>query len=140
MDTLIVFRIGEEHIGIDITRVREVTEMMNLVPVPRAPEYVLGLVNIRGEVLPVLSLRRRLGLAGEDTGHSLIVAEDEGRAAGLRIDALLGTKRIEASKVSRESDLLSTRRERAFFVGVYQTEEKPILILDLSKTLSKEDK
>jgi purine-binding chemotaxis protein CheW len=139
MDTIIVFRVGEELIGIDIAKVREVTEVQVPVAVPRAPDFLLGLVNVRGEVVPVLSLRKRLGFGGDELGSVLLVVDHEGRVAGLKVDALLGTRKIVESNIRKDSELLSTKKEKDFFLGVYETDEKPVLILDLSKTLSKED-
>jgi purine-binding chemotaxis protein CheW len=140
METLIVFKIGDEHVGLDITKVREVTEMQNIVPVPRSPEFLLGLVNVRGEVVPVLSLKKRFGLSGQEESNVLLVVEDKERIAGLLVDALLGTKKIDERKMNRNSELISTKKEKDFFLGVFETDEKPILILDLSRTLVKEDK
>jgi purine-binding chemotaxis protein CheW len=108
--------------------------------VPRAPDFLIGLVNVRGEVVPVLSLKKRLGLGDEEHGNFLLVIEDGGRVAGLKVDELLGTKKIVESKINLKSELLSTRKEKDFFLGVYETDGKPILILNLSKTLAKEDK
>ncbi|HEX7318799.1 MAG TPA: chemotaxis protein CheW [bacterium] len=139
MDTIIVFRVGEELIGIDIAKVREVTEVQVPVAVPRAPDFLLGLVNVRGEVVPVLSLRKRLGFGGDELGSVLLVVDHEGRVAGLKVDALLGTRKIVERNIRKDSELLSTKKEKDFFLGVYETDEKPVLILDLSKTLSKED-
>lgn len=140
MNTIIIFRIGSELVGIDIARVREVTETQDPVAVPHAPGFLLGLINVRGEVVPVLSLKKRLGLEGEESGNVLLVVEDEGRVAGLKVDTLLGTRKINARDINTGSEILSTRREKDFFLGVYETESEPVLILNLSKTLSKEDK
>jgi len=140
MDTIITFKIGAEVVGIDISKVREVTEIVKPMVVPRSPDFLLGLVNVRGEVVPVLSLKKRLGLGGDEIGNFLLVIEDEGRVAGLKVDELLGTKKIVESKINLKSELLSTRKEKDFFLGVYETDGKPILILNLSKTLAKEDK
>lgn len=140
MDTIITFKVGAEVVGIDISKVREVTEIVKPMVVPRSPDFLLGLVNVRGEVVPVLSLKKRLGLGGDEIGNFLLVIEDEGRVAGLKVDELLGTKKIVESKINLKSELLSTRKEKDFFLGVYETDGKPILILNLSKTLAKEDK
>lgn len=140
MDTIITFKVGTEVVGIDIGKVREVTEIMKPMVVPRSPDFLLGLVNVRGEVVPVLSLKKRLGLGGEEIGNFLLVIEDGGRVAGLKVDELLGTKKIVESKINLKSELLSTRKEKDFFLGVYETDGKPILILNLTKTLAKEDK
>ncbi len=139
MGTLIVFRIAEELIGIDIRRVREVTELPAIVQVPKAPEFIFGLANIRGEVIPVISLHKRLGITGDEVCNLLLVTEDEERIAGLRVDALIGTKKIDERHVNKDSELLSSKKGRKFFSGVYESEERPILIIDLKKVLNKED-
>ncbi|OPX18220.1 hypothetical protein BXT86_02355 [candidate division WOR-3 bacterium 4484_100] len=140
MDTIIVFRIGDEHIGIDINKVREVTESTEPVAVPGTPNFLLGLVNVRGEIIPVVSLKKRLGLKGEEQGNVLLIIEEKGRLAGLKVDELFGTKKIKEKEINRRSEFLSTKKEKQFFYGVCETGEKPILILDLVRTLSKEDK
>lgn len=139
MDTLIVFKIAEEEVGLDITKVREVTEIEGLVPVPKAPDYLVGLVNVRGEVIPVISLRRRFGLIEEEKSKVILVVEDQNRVIGLKLDALIGTKRIEEKNINKNSEILSTKKEKDFFCGIYETETKPILILDLNKILVKEE-
>ncbi|MEO0141803.1 MAG: chemotaxis protein CheW [candidate division WOR-3 bacterium] len=137
METLIVFKIAEEKLGLDITKVREVTEIKDLVPVPQAPNFLTGLVNVRGEIVPVLSLKKRFGLEKIEESNVLLVVEDKGRIAGIRVDSLLGTKKIDENKINRSSEIISTKKEKDFFLGVLETEESPILILDLAKILSK---
>lgn len=136
MDTLIVFKIADELIGLDITKVREVTELPPYVPVPKSPEFLLGLVNIRGEVVPIISIRKRLGIGGNELSELILVVEEGERIAGLRVDSLTGTKKINERYINRNSELLSTKKEKDFFLGVYETEEKPILILNLTKVMS----
>ncbi len=136
MDILIVFKVAEELIGVDIRKVREVTELPAVVKVPRASDFIVGLSNIRGDVLPVLSLRRRFGISGDEVCNLLLVVEDGERLAGLRVDSLIGTKKVDMRLVNKNSEFLSSRKGNKFFIGVYETEEKPILILDLQKVLT----
>lgn len=140
MDAIITFRLGNEHIGIDINNVREVTESIEPVSVPRAPSFILGLINIRGNIIPVLSLKKRLGISGEEESNFILIVEDKRRIAGLKVDELFGTKKINHTEINRTSKLLATKKEKNFFLGVFEKEEKPILLLNLEKTLSKEDK
>ncbi|MEO0136823.1 MAG: chemotaxis protein CheW [candidate division WOR-3 bacterium] len=139
METLIIFKIGDELVGIDIRKVREVTELPPFVPVPHAPNFILGLANIRGEIVPIISLRQRLGITGEEQSNMILVIEEEERIAGLRVDGLWGTKKIDSHLINRNSELLVTRKERDFFVGAYEGEEKPILILNLSRVIAREE-
>ncbi|MGQ9534478.1 MAG: chemotaxis protein CheW [bacterium] len=136
METLITFRVMEELFGLDIKKVREVTELPAIVPVPKSADFLLGLANIRGEVVPIISLRRRLGLAGDELCKLSLIVEESGRTAGLRVDELLGTKKINEKNINKNSELLSTKKDKDFFLGVYETEEKPIFILDLKRVLS----
>jgi purine-binding chemotaxis protein CheW len=139
MESMIVFRVANEHIGIDILYVREVVESKDPVKVPMAPKFILGIVNIRGNVIPVVSLRERLGLGGVESGKTLLITEANGRVAGLKVDELFGTKKVDASRLSDRGELRSTKKVKNFFGGIYEDERKPIHILDLEKTLSKED-
>lgn len=140
MKMMIVFRLGDEHFALDISKVREVTEMQSPVPVPKSPQFVMGLVNIRGNVIPVVSLKRRLGLGGEETGTLLLIIEDNGRVAGVKVDELYGTKRMNEKRIKRSKKLVSMKKKGDFFHGVYEGEKKPILVLNLGKILSKEDR
>lgn len=136
METLIIFRVIEELFGLDIRKVREVIELPTIVPVPKSADFLLGLANIRGEVVPIISLRRRLGLTGDELCNLCLVVEEGGRTAGLRVDELVGTKKINERNINKNSELLSTRKDRDCFFGIYETGEKPILILNLKKVLS----
>ena len=140
MKMMIVFRLGDEHFALDITKVREVTEMQNPVPVPKSPQFVLGLVNIRGNVIPVVSLKRRLGISGDETGALLLLIEDNGRVAGVKVDELYGTKRVNEKRIKRRKKRISMKKKGDFFHGVYEGEKKPILVLNVEKILSKEDR
>jgi len=140
MKTMIVFRLGDERIALDIGKVREVTEAQSPVPVPKSPQFVLGLVNIRGNVIPVFSLKRRLGIGGDETGNLLLIVEDSGRVAAIKVDELYGTKEINEKRIKRRKKIISMKKRRDFFHGVYEGEKEPILILDIERTLSKEDR
>lgn len=140
MKTMIVFRLGGERIAIDISKVREVTEVQSPVPVPKSPQFVLGLINIRGNVIPVLSLKRRLGIDGDETGSLFLIVEYSGRVAALIVDELYGTKKLSEKRIKRRKKIISMRKRRDFYHGVYEGEKQPIFILDLEKILSKEDR
>lgn len=139
MDAIILFKVGDELIGVDIRSVREVAEGHQPVPVPKTPDFLIGMVNIRGEVIPVISLHRRLGLSDQNITNKLLIVEDRGRLAAIAVDELMGTRKMGKERINKRSELLSTKKEKKFFLGVYEGDQKPILLLDLEKTLSKED-
>jgi purine-binding chemotaxis protein CheW len=81
-------RVGQEHYALPVDRVLEVAELGDLTPVPGSPPEVLGVRNLRGQVIPVLSLASVLGLAAEDPLR-IVVAEHGDRRAGLAVDAIV---------------------------------------------------
>ncbi|MBP8975148.1 MAG: purine-binding chemotaxis protein CheW, partial [Bacteroidetes bacterium] len=77
---LVSFNIGEEEFGVDILKVQEINRMLNVTRVPNAPEYVEGVINLRGKVIPVVDLRKRFGLPPKehDKNTRIIVIELSG--------------------------------------------------------------
>ncbi|MEK6531035.1 MAG: chemotaxis protein CheW, partial [Deltaproteobacteria bacterium] len=85
---LVTFRLGNEEYSLDILKVQEIIRHMELTRVPRTPEFVDGVINLRGKVIPVLDLRRRFGLqAAEKTSETRIIVVDvEHITVGLKVD------------------------------------------------------
>lgn len=96
---LIAFEIGGHDFCIDIAAVREIRGWTPASPLPHAPEHVLGVINLRGAVMPVLDVRCRLGLGRTEPSsrHVIIVVQDDDRLAGLLVDAVQETFVVDAS-------------------------------------------
>jgi purine-binding chemotaxis protein CheW len=86
MSVHVRFRIGSENFALPVAQVLEVADQGPLAPVPGAPPSVLGVRNLRGQVLPVIDLAAVLGTAHATPGARLVIAENDGRKAGLAID------------------------------------------------------
>jgi purine-binding chemotaxis protein CheW len=137
---LATFYIGDALCGMDILKVQEINKLMQMTKVPQAPEYVLGILNLRGQIVTILDLGKKLGLGETDISKDPrnIIVNSAGGHVGLL--------------VRRISDVVTAdmeRRERApanmsgiqgeFFTGVYKTNNNLIGILDVDKVLSIED-
>jgi purine-binding chemotaxis protein CheW len=98
---LCAFRVGDEEYVLDIRRVREIVQPLPVLPVPRAPEWMDGVVNLRGEVLPVLDVRRRLGLppAPRTRRTKLLVVNVGGRVLALLVDGVSEVVRVARSGI-----------------------------------------
>lgn len=98
---LCAFRVGSEEYVVDIQRIREVVHPLPIRPVPRAPEFVEGVMNLRGEVIPVVDVRRRFGLpaAPHTRKTKYLVAHVAGRVLALVVDAVLEVVRIPRSAI-----------------------------------------
>lgn len=132
----VVFELDDELFALPVTDVREVVRVDSLSRVPHAPFPVRGLTTLRGQVLVVLDLRQRLGLAeGPITAASrLLVVRSRGRAFGLLVDRVAEVERLLPSAMTDPpSDILSTRSR--YLRGLYPTEEGLRILLHLERIL-----
>lgn len=111
---LISFEIGGQEFCIDIRTVREIRGWAPATPIPQTPAYVLGVINLRGAVIPVLDLRNRLGLGVTDPSsrHVIVVIQHEDRLAGLLVDGVQETFQVPASQMTPPPAMGSTATER----------------------------
>src|SRR3972149_1435736 len=95
---LVTFRLGNEEFSLDILRVQEIIRQMEITRVPKAPDFVEGVINLRGKVIPVLDLRKRFGLGADSSPNEtrIIVVEGGNRTVGLKVDAGSGGLRLPA--------------------------------------------
>ena len=96
---LISFEIGEQSFCIDVKTVREIRGWTPATPMPHTPDYILGVINLRGAVMPVLDLRNRLGLGitTPTSRHVIVVIQHEARLAGLLVDGVQETFEVQTS-------------------------------------------
>jgi purine-binding chemotaxis protein CheW len=111
---LISFEIAEQTFCIDIRAVREIRGWTPATPVPQAPAYVQGLINLRGAVMPVIDLRARLGLGETQptSRHVIVVIDDGERDAGLLVDGVEETFQIDASVPQAPPELGTATTDR----------------------------
>ena len=98
----VIFLVGKEEYGLDVQAVTAIEPMMDIVPVPNAPTCVLGLMNLRGEVIPVYSLRKRFELeeVADKEKNKLIVAHYDGKSIAFKVDEVLEMQDFEDSLIS----------------------------------------
>ena len=138
---LVVFDLASEAYGVDIGAVREIIRLQEITRVPSTPEFVEGIINLRGKVIPVVDLRRRFGLPiGEQTKESRIVVVDiGGRDTGVMVDAVAEVLRIASSSVEPTSSVITTS-DSGYLLGIAKVEDRLIILLDLESVLSEEEK
>jgi len=133
---LVVFQLGPELYGADIAVVREVCPLQRVTRVPRTPAYVEGVTNLRGRVIPVVDLRRRLGLpAGPATPSTRIaVAELDGEQVGMIVDAVLEVARVPEKAIEPSGSLVHGV-DRQYVRGVAHVHDRLVILLDLAQVL-----
>ena len=137
---LVVFDLATEAYGVDINTVREIIRMQEITAVPRAPDFVEGVINIRGKITPVIDLRKRFGLeVTEQTQPSRIVVVDiRGQDIGMVVDAVTEVLRIPADSVEPCSSVVTTDQSD-YLMGIAKLDPRLIILLDLEKVLTVQD-
>ncbi|HXL02798.1 MAG TPA: chemotaxis protein CheW [Candidatus Atribacteria bacterium] len=138
---LVAFQLGEETYGVDISQVEEIIRMQPITRVPGAPDFVEGVINLRGRVIPVIDLRKRFRLPPrEETKNTrIVVVEVSPNTVGMIVDAVDEVLRISEEKVEAPSTLISSI-DTEYIKGVGKLDNKLLILLDLSKVLTKEEK
>ena len=133
---LVVFKLGEETYGVDIGTVREIIALQPITRLPGAPEFVEGILNLRGHVIPVLDLRRRFGLPGAEATRDtrIIVVEVGAHTLGMVVDAVSEVLRIPAETVERPHEL-TVNVDVAFLQGVAKLDQQLVILLNLEHLL-----
>lgn len=138
---LVVFRLGDEEFGVDILQVREIEKLeQGVTRVPKAPIFVEGVINLRGEIIPIVDLRKRFGLVVHEIGHEsrVVIVEVNNNLVGMMVDAVVEVIRVNVSAVEMAPSI--TKGVDAYFLsGVAKIGERLIILLDLERALSAEE-
>ncbi len=142
---LVGFRLGQELFGVDILKVQDINRMMEVTKIPNSPEFVEGVINLRGNILPVLDLRKRFGLEMNDQSKStrIIVVQVNNQVVGFIVDAVEEVLRIPASTVEPPPPIVAGI-DSEFIEGVgrlknsnnSQGEDNLLILLNLDKVFS----
>lgn len=129
---LLSFRVGDHEYSVDIMSVREIRGWTHATSLPHAPDYVRGVINLRGTVLPVIDLARRLGLASEEPTERnvIIVVDTQGRTVGLRVDAVSDILSMPVDEM-RAPPELAADEARSFVRALTIIEGRMVRVLDL---------
>ncbi|NLW47825.1 MAG: chemotaxis protein CheW [Firmicutes bacterium] len=133
----ITFLVDTEEYGVDALQVKEIIRYLPSVKVPNAPEPILGVINFRGEVIPVVDLRRTFGLSPLqiDEFTVIVIAETEGKIFGMAVDRILDMVNVPLSKLNENSGTI-TKDDRKHLKTMVKINGRLILILDLNKLIA----
>lgn len=137
-EQLVVFRLGEEHYGLDIGAVQEIIVWQPVTRVPRAPGFVEGIINLRGNVIPVIDLRKRFALAAAAVGPAtrIVVVEIGTLVVGLVVDGVSEVLRVPGDRIEPPSAVIAGV-DTEFIRGVAKGEERLIILLAPERVLAR---
>ena len=144
VQTYLSFKLGEEVFAINVSKVINILEMSQITKIPKAPEYMKGVINLRGTVLPVVDLRIKFGLpekeATVDTSIIVISIDynNEQVLAGILVDAVREVLELKNNDIS-PAPTIGAKYSSGIIEGMWRLEDKFIMILDIDKVFSTEE-
>ncbi len=137
---LSTFYVGEALCGMDILKIQEINKLMEMTEVPQSPEYVLGILNLRGQIVTITDLGKKLGLAStkRSSGARNIIVNADGEYIGLLVERISDVEHADLEKVEPAPANIGGVQGK-YFKGVFKTESRLIGILDVEKVLTVTD-
>jgi purine-binding chemotaxis protein CheW len=136
----VTFRLDDETYGINVMQIQEVLRYSEIAPVPGAPNYVLGIINLRGNVVTVIDTRTRFGLAQSDVSDQtrIVVLELEGQVVGVLVDSVAEVVYLKESEIETAPNVGNDESAR-FIQGVCNKNGELIILVEFEKMLSEEE-
>jgi len=137
---IVIFNLGKEKFALFTDQVKSIEEMQDIVPVPMAPDYLSGLINLRGEITTIIDLRRRLHLENSQIGPDvvIIIVDYNQETAGLIVDRVDSVETLKSEPKDVPGNIRKTANGR-FYDKVIEINREKIIILNLDKILSLEE-
>jgi purine-binding chemotaxis protein CheW len=137
---LVIFQLGREEFAVEVTQVREIIRMQDITRMPKAPSFVEGIINLRGQIIAVLDLAQRLSLEAAERGSEtrIIVVEAGDVKVGMIVDSVSEVMRINEDEVE-PSPALAADVEAVYLKGVVKQDNRLIILLDLTRILATEE-
>lgn len=136
----VTFQLDGETYGVNVTQVREVLRVTEIAPVPGAPDYVMGIINLRGNVVTVVDTRKRFGLMSTEPTDSsrIVIIEVGGQEIGMMVDSVAEVVDLPVSSIESAPNIGNDDSSR-FIQGVTSIEGKLLILVDVIKFLGDED-
>ena len=140
---LVSFMLAHEEYGVEVLKVREIIRMTTITKMPNVPQHVEGIINLRGKVIPIISMRSRFGLMeSEDNSQTRIIIMDVcGTLNGFIVDSVSEVIRIRSSEIQPPpSMVLSGGIGQEFITGVFNHAERLLIIMDVDRMFSDDER
>lgn len=136
----VTYRLDEETYGINVMQVQEVLRYTEIAPVPGAPDYVMGIINLRGNVVTVIDTRARFGLpSSEITDNSrIVIIESDEHVVGILVDSVAEVVYLRSSEIDSAPNV-GTEESAKFIQGVSNRDNELLILVDLNKLLSDDE-
>jgi len=132
---VVVFLLADEEYAVDITQSKQIIKVSKITPVPNTPEYVRGVINLRGQIVPVVDLRKRFNITGAVEKERIITIEYEDILIGLLVDDIKEVLWYDIEKELESAPEIDSAVKQDFIKGVIKKGKRLIVLIDLEKLL-----
>jgi len=131
---LVSFKLGDEEYGVDILAVQEIIKNQQITKIPNSPDFVEGVISLRGRVIPVIDLRTILGMpkAVNKVNSNIIIVEIEGRTVGFIVDSVSEVLRVPKNITEAPPDIMA-HRQSEFIVALAKLADRLVILIDLAR-------
>lgn len=138
---IVVFELGSEHFGVEIAQVESIIKMQPITRLPHVSNFVEGVTNLRGKVLPVIDLRKRFGLASQEANQNsrIVVVSLEQTEVGMIVDSVSEVLTVPEGSVE-PAPAITSSVDTAFITGIAKLDQRLVILLDLHRILTNEEK
>jgi purine-binding chemotaxis protein CheW len=138
---LVVFELGGEEFGVEIMNVQEIIRMPEMTQIPHSPDFVEGVINLRGRIIVVVNLSKRFNTRSRTTDENsrIIVVEIANAVVGMIVDSVNEVLRIPASNVEPAPELVTSKVSRNYLKGVGKIDKRLLILLDLARVMTVEE-
>lgn len=136
---LIVFRVSNEEFGVSIDFVREIIKIGTITPIPDSPKFIKGLINVRGDIVPIMDIKKRLFLPStSETSKHIVITKYEDNIFGLIVDEVIEVLRVQETDIKPTPQLIS-KINKEYVSGILTKDNRIIILLDLNKILAEKE-
>ena len=141
LNQLISFMVGNEEYGMEILRVKEVIRSPEITSLPKAPTFVKGIINLRGDVIPIVDLRNKFGLETDEMTQAtrIIVVDVDGRLVGMVVDSASQVVRIPSDQIDPPPPIIGGISTE-YIKGVAKLNDRLVILLNIDSILSGDEK
>jgi purine-binding chemotaxis protein CheW len=134
---VIVFKLGNEKYGVEISQVREIIKPAQITKIPNSPDFIEGVINLRGQITTIINLRKRFGFEDKpiDNNTRIIVVEHNNAVIGMMVDSVSEVKYLSEKEVESLPSIVTSSHESSFLKGVGKLPDGLMILIDLNKVL-----
>jgi purine-binding chemotaxis protein CheW len=136
---LVVFKLADEEYGAHILDIKEIIKIVKITKVPNSPDYVQGIINLRGKIISVIDLFKKFNIEAETNPKYIIIADINSILFGITVESVSEVLKIDKNYIKKAPSIITSKIKSDYLSGVAVLDERLIILLDLKKMLTIEE-